>query len=156
MNEIWIETNNKNSNPKTIIRFSNFGRITRKNGEIEFSKMITQVRIDGKEMKLCHAIAKYFIPKTDEDVKLHRDIIDHITHNPSEYNVNDVRNLRWATKAENNTFPEAMENRATAMKKVRQRPEYHEKLSESLKGRKLSEEHKRKISLSMKKARAKP
>jgi hypothetical protein len=36
--------------------------------------------------------------------------IDHITHNPTEYNVNDVRNLRWCTQAENLNFDEARKN----------------------------------------------
>lgn len=40
MNEIWIATNNKNNNKKTIIAVSNKGRIIRKNGKVENGKRV--------------------------------------------------------------------------------------------------------------------
>lgn len=110
MNEIWIETNNNSKNGDTIIKVSNKGRIWRKKGIIEESTYPQSLRINGKKTLIHRFIAEHFIPQTDEDIALGRDCIDHITHYPTDMNVNDVRNLRWATQKENMNFPEAREN----------------------------------------------
>ena len=47
---------------------------------------------------------------------LQRDCVDHITHYPTNYNVNDIRNLRWCTKSENNNFDERRKDLSKAKK----------------------------------------
>lgn len=111
MDEIWIETGNK-INGKTIVSVSNRGRIKRKDGTIEESTYKQFVYINGKQTLIHRFLAEHFIPKTDEDIALERNCIDHITHNPTNMNINDVRNLRWCTHKENDNFPEAIENRS--------------------------------------------
>lgn len=112
--EKWEDTNNISNRGDTIIKVSNMGRIRRKNGTIEDSTLRQELRIDGKLMRIHRFIANKFIPKTDEDVALGRNYIDHIKHNPIGINVNDVRNLRWCTQKENCNFDEARENRSKA------------------------------------------
>lgn len=128
--EIWVKTGNKANSNKTIIAISNCGRIMRKNGIIEFSFLTQKVYYNNQQCLIHRALADYFIPKTEEDIMKQRNVIDHITHNPIGMNVNDIRNLRWCTIAENNSFEEFKEN-----------------LSKAMKGRKLSEEHKNKLSI---------
>ena len=65
-------------------------------------------------------MADNFILKTEEDIKLGRTVIDHITHSPVGMNINDVRNLRWCTGAENAGFPEARANVKEGLKKYRE------------------------------------
>lgn len=110
MNEEWIETGNNAHRSDTIIKVSNRGRILRKNGTIEESTLYKLLAINGKLTFIHRFIAKHFLPKTDEDIELGRDCIDHWTHNPIGMNVNDIRNLRWCTRKENNNFDERREN----------------------------------------------
>lgn len=111
MQEIWIQTNVKVSNGNNIIEVSNRGRIKRANGDIEESTLRQTLNANGKRTRIHRFIAEHFIPKTQEDIALGRDCIDHITHNPIGMNVNDVRNLRWCTIKENNNFDEGRKNR---------------------------------------------
>lgn len=110
MQELWIETGNKANRCDTIIKISNRGRIWRKNGIIEESTYKQQIAMNGKLMYIYRFIAENFIPKTDEDIELGRDCIDHITHYPIGMNINNIRNLRWCTRKENNSFDEARKN----------------------------------------------
>ena len=106
--ETWITTNSSSKHPLAIIAISNRGRLMRKNGMIE---VIEYRQAVGKPKKRVYRLlAEYFIPKTAEDIILGRDCIDHITHNPSDMYINDVRNMRWCTKAENTRFEEAIHN----------------------------------------------
>lgn len=114
MTEIWIETGNVNNYNKTIVAISNMGRVKTKDGEIRVSTRFESVTQNGKYIKIHRFIAKHFIPKTEEDIRLNRDTVDHITHNPTDVNINDVRNLRWCTQKENMGFPEAIENNRKA------------------------------------------
>lgn len=137
MNEIWIDIpiNNKNRCHRAIIAISNLGNMKRRNGVIEPIPLRQSI---GKPMKLLYRIlAEYFLPKTEEDIALGRNCIDHITHNPVDMNVNDVRNLRWCTKGENSRFKESRNNHSAAQ-------------TGKLKGRKLSKERCKQISESMK------
>lgn len=115
--EIWISTDNKSHKQNTIIAVSNCGRIMRKNGKIEYTKLRHQININCKHLFIHQFIALHFIHKTEDDLIKNRTCIDHIIHNPKNMNINDVRNMRWCTKAENNTFEEAkinMKNSYTA------------------------------------------
>lgn len=114
MNEIWVETGNVNNYNKTIVAISNMGRIKTRDGKIRESKYRESVTMCGKKIRIYVFLAHHFIPKTKEDVRLNRNCIDHITHNPIGMNINDVRNLRWCTHKENMGFPEARENNKKA------------------------------------------
>lgn len=137
MNEIWIEIElNKNNHMQTaIVAVSNKGNMKRRNGIIEPIPLRQSI---GKPMKLLYRIlAEHFIPKTEEDISLKRNCVDHITHNPKDMNVNDIRNLRWCTKGENSRFDEARSNHSISQ-------------TGKLKGRKLSKERRKQISESQK------
>ena len=111
MMEEWKNTNNTCPQMKTIIAVSNYGRLKLRSGEIKDSYYRQVMRYEGKSTKVHIVIAKLFIPKTDEDIRLGRNCIDHKTHNPIGININDIRNLRWCTYKENSNFPEARVNK---------------------------------------------
>ena len=111
MMEKWKNTNNTCPQMKTIIAVSNYGRLKLRSGEIKDSYYRQVMRYEGKCTKVHIVIAKLFIPKTDEDIRLGRNCIDHKTHNPIGININDIRNLRWCTYKENNNFLEARVNK---------------------------------------------
>ena len=131
MDEIWLELPiRKNNHSLTaIVAVSNLGNMRRINGVIESIPLRQQVSIDGVRVHVYRILLEHFKPKTEEDIALGRDYIDHITHNPVDMNVNDIRNIRWCTIKENSSFDEVKHN-----------------LSKALKGRTYSEETKRKIS----------
>lgn len=69
------------------------------------------------------------------------------------YNVNDIRNLRWCTYKENNSFEEAYSNRSNALKGHKVSNETRAKLSVSLQGKNTApktETHKEKLSNALK------
>lgn len=111
MMEQWKNTNNTSYRGDTIVEVSNYGRLKLKSGEIRDSYYRQVMRYEGKSTKVHIVIAKLFIPKTDEDIRLGRNCIDHKTHNPIGININDVRNLRWCTYKENNNFEEGKLNK---------------------------------------------
>lgn len=114
--EEWKNTNNTSRRGDTVVEVSNYGRLKLKSGEIKDSYYRQVMRYEGKSTKVHIVIAKLFIPKTDEDIMLGRNCIDHITHNPEGININDIRNLRWCTYKENNNFDEALANKHTLHK----------------------------------------
>lgn len=136
MQEIWVKTNQNSSNEKTVIEFSNFGNIKRKDGTIEASYHKQRIKVNGISQLVYRHIADNFLPKTVEDVEMNRTVIDHITHNPIDININDVRNLRWCTQKENCNFAEATSNASKA----------HRGLTSPRKGIILDEATKRKMS----------
>ena len=105
MKEIWIETGN-NKRCDSIVAISNTGLLRTKDGAIRESKYRELIRLNGKLCRVYAFIAEHFIPKTQEDLDLGRDEIDHKTHSPEGMNINDVRNLRWCTHEENMRFEE--------------------------------------------------
>lgn len=112
MKEEWIEIKQKSNKPNAIVAVSNTGCVKRYNGEITITTLRDSIiRYKGKQMRLHRLIATLFIPKTEEDIRLNRDAVDHKTHNPIGMNINDVRNLRWCTIKENNNFEEAHTNK---------------------------------------------
>lgn len=109
--EIWKRLERNQLQAKSIIAVSNCGRIMRHNGIIELSHYRQVIYLAGKNVKLHRIIAKLFISKTEDDVIKGRNYIDHITHYPKNMNINDVRNMRWCTHIENDTFDEAISNK---------------------------------------------
>lgn len=109
--EEWKSINNTSYRGDTIVEVSNYGRLKLKSGEIRDSYYRQVMRYEGKTTKVHIVIAKLFMPKTDEDIRLGRNCIDHKTHNPIGININDVRNLRWCTYKENNNFEEGKLNK---------------------------------------------
>lgn len=133
MQEIWIEISHNSNHPNDIIAISNTGLYKLRKGTINVAKLRHHILINGEYVYTYKILAEHFIPKTPEDIALGRNCIDHITHNPEGMNINDIRNLRWCTRTENNNFAEARCNSSNARK-----------------GKLLSEETKRKISISLK------
>lgn len=109
--EIWIRTNtSKNNNPMRIIAVSNCGRIMRHNGTIEFCNYRKQrITTDDGQVVLSQFLLSFF-----KGIDNNRSIADHISHNPKDMCVNDIRNLRWATNKENANFEEAHDNQRNA------------------------------------------
>lgn len=138
--EIWFELNNNRYRKRSVIALSNCGRLKRKNGLIEDIPLRKLVLHNG-EIVLCHRLLlEHFKPKTLEDKMLGRDVADHKTHNPIGMNINDVRNLRWCTQQENCNFDEARHNKSIS----------HKGKPSNFKGKKHSEETRKKMSESLK------
>lgn len=129
----WIELDNNSMRGDTIIAISNEGLLRLKNGNIRVAGYRDCVRINGHKTRIYRVIAQYFLPKTEEYIKLGRDCIDHITHTPVEMNINDVRNLRWCTYKENNNFEEAKANQYKAQRNRNE--DWCRRISEGKKGK---------------------
>lgn len=113
----WLNLINKtNTSEFTIIAISDTGLMKRTNGSISPIPYRQNIRHNGKSIRAYRLLAETFIPKSEEDIILGRNCIDHITHNPIGMNINDVRNLRWCTLKENLNFDEARHNASLARK----------------------------------------
>ena len=88
-------------------------------GNVKRDGMIVDLKINdwgyyALSFGLVHKIvAEYLIPKTEEDISLKRNCVDHIDGNRLN---NIVTNLRWCTHEENVTFPLAREHIYTSIK----------------------------------------
>ena len=109
--EIWVKTGNS----KGYIAISNCGRLMDKNGIISFSTLRQKIHFNGKRLFVHRIIVNLFLDKTEEDVLKQRNYVDHITHYPKNYNVNDVRNLRWCNHRENMGFEESRNNHSKSL-----------------------------------------
>jgi hypothetical protein len=114
MEEIWIKLTNKRLLKNTIIEISNTGLMKRYDGSIEIMPIRQAIHTRPK-IYAYRVLAEHFIPKTEEDIALGRNHVDHITHNPINMHVNDIRNLRWCTRDENAGFDEARANKRLSM-----------------------------------------
>lgn len=112
----WIEINNSSNRGDTIVAISDDGQLRLRNGDTRVAKYRDCVRINGHKARIYRVIAEHFLPKSEEDIKLGRTCIDHISHTPTDMNINDVRNLRWCTVKENNSFEEACLNKSISKK----------------------------------------
>lgn len=96
-----------------IIAISDHGTMMRKDGRIETIPYRQIVRNDGKRIRAYRLIAELWLIGVKRP---EQNDIDHITHNPKEFNLNDIRNLRWCTQAENCRFDEHRKNLSNAKK----------------------------------------
>ena len=112
----WLELKLESKKPDRIVAITDTGLMKRHNGVIEPIPYRQNITLNGKKVRAYRILAENFLPKTEEDIKLGRDCIDHITHTPAEMNINDVRNLRWCTYKENLNFEEAKRNKSLSMK----------------------------------------
>ena len=116
MDEIWIDLNREIIQQKTIIAVSNMGNMKLGSGIIKPIPLRQLMTYNGKLIRIYRFIAEHFIPKSEEDIKLNRNYVDHITHNPIGININDIRNLRWCTQKENCNFEESRSKASEASK----------------------------------------
>lgn len=108
----WIQTDVSKANTTwVIVAISNTGLVKYKNGYIKDSTLETRVTINGKYKRIYYHIAENFLQTVHRPDQI---MIDHITHKPDGININDVRNLRWCTKLENERFEEARLNKSLA------------------------------------------
>lgn len=137
MDEIWIDIEQPSNNydPRAIIALSNRGNMKRRNGIIEPIPLRQTIYGRANKVIAYRVLMEHFKPKTAEDIALGRNQVDHITHNPTNMNVNDIRNMRWCTIKENACFEEARHNTSIALKGRKFSEESRKKLSESCKGR---------------------
>ena len=113
---------------------SNYGNMRRRNGTIEPIPLRQTVYGGKRRIIIYRLLMEHFKPKTEEDIAFGRNQVDHITHNPVDMNVNDIRNLRWCTNKENANFNEAKHNTSISMKGRTFSEETKRKMSESHKG----------------------
>ena len=96
----------------TFVAVSDTGLLMRKNGDVVESTYRQKIRLNGFQ-RVYQFIADNFLVTVRRPDQTH---IDHGTHNPVGMNINDVRNLRWCTAAENNRFDEHRSNLSNAKK----------------------------------------
>lgn len=85
-----------------IWHVSNFGRILKNESIRNGTEHNDGYLYLGNMVAIHQIVATGFIPKSIDDIKSGRNVIDHIDGDRSN---NCVSNLRWCTIAENNRFP---------------------------------------------------
>ncbi len=154
MTEIWVKLNNNANRGDTIVEISNTGLMKCKNGIIKPIPLRQATYYNGKLTLISRILAITFIPNPENKPQ-----VDHITHNPENMNVNDIRNLRWCTNKENSNFPESIENKRKAKLGTTLTEEHKNNISKAVKGKdylkywqgkKMSNETKQKMSESAK------
>lgn len=114
IDEQWLEVHKIRNTRRnlSLVSISNTGKYRRADGTIGCLELRSRTSHNSNSEYCYKIIAEHFLITVKRpDQKF----IDHITHNPTEYNVNDVRNLRWCTQKENLNFDEAKKNRLKGM-----------------------------------------
>ena len=121
MEELWIEIPRSSSCKLcSVVAFSNRGRIRRKDGTVEDTNLRQMIVPNKRKVYVYRLVADHFLVTVRRPDQQQ---IDHITHNPTEYAVNDVRNLRYCTSKENGLFTEARENKSKS-RRSRSQPKW--------------------------------
>ena len=115
IDEIWISVREKAPN-NAVLAVSNRGNLKYGDGSVRPAKLYAKIMVDRKFLQISHLIAEHFVRKTEEDMRLGRNLVDHITHTPDGMNINDFRNIRWCTHKENSNFCEAKTNMRKGMR----------------------------------------
>lgn len=126
--EEWLTIETKRSRADWYKAISNRGRYMRQDGSIGVLPIERKITNNGVKELVSHIIASHFLITVKRPDQTW---IDHITHHPVGMYPNDVRNLRWCTVAENNTFEEALNNRNKGI----HTPECLRKMSDAKKGK---------------------
>lgn len=115
IDEQWVDIPKarKTRGKKSLVSISNTGKYRRADGTVGILELRHSVRSYGTLKRCSRIIAENFLITARRPDQV---FVDHITHTPTEYMVNDVRNLRWCTKKENSNFEEARENISNSLK----------------------------------------
>jgi len=98
---------------QSLVSISNTGKYRRADGTVGILELRHSVRSYGTLKRCSRIIAEHFLITVRRPDQV---FVDHITHTPTNYAVNDIRNLRWCTKKENSNFEEARENISNSLK----------------------------------------
>lgn len=113
----WVEIpHGQKLNNLSFIAVSDTGMLLRKNGEVVPSSYRQKISCGGKFVRVYQLIADHFLVSARRPDQTQ---VDHVTHNPEDMNINDVRNLRWCTCKENNNFVEHRETLSCSKKGCR-------------------------------------
>jgi hypothetical protein len=113
IDEQWVEIQQSQHQKRTICQVSNTGKYRRNNGEVGVLTKCQFIRRHDTIIRFSHLIAENFLITVKRRDQRQ---IDHITHHPTDYHINDVRNLRWCNQAENTRFEESRENKSKSLK----------------------------------------
>ena len=109
IDEQWLELSRFNTNNRSISAVSNTGKFRRVDGTEGILGLRQIISTKCGRIRAHRIIAEHFlitVKRPDQNQ------IDHITHYPTEYHVNNVLNLRWCTNRENSNFDEARANKS--------------------------------------------
>lgn len=114
-------------------KVSSFGRYVKLDPHgneicIKYGLPRQRITVNGKLERLYRIIATVWIPKTEEDILLGRNFIDHIDNN---VNNNTVQNLRWCTPQENSNNPITKQHAKVVHKGKNLSAETKKKISEN-------------------------
>ena len=144
MEEVWkvfkdtrIRKNGRPHSKGALWEVSDQGNV-KKNGVLFECRLNCGYKFFGHGYSVHRAVAILFIPNPDN-----KPCVDHINTNPLD---NRVINLRWVTPKENNNNPITKRRQSEARKGRPKSEEHRKKLSESMKGKNTgsrSEEHRK-------------
>ena len=135
--KFYKEVTGKSRYGHRIYDVSNFGRVKLNSVIIEPHTTRAGYKIIGGFL-IHRAVAELFILNPDNKPQ-----VDHIDTNPSN---NIVWNLRWVTNKENNNNVLTRQHKSESLKGRKFSDEHKQNISKAQKEKKLSDEHKQKIS----------